>query len=65
MQDKVEFIETSSPLTIQYYINSPEGCSYGLSGVPKRFSNWRDFKYETPLENLYVCGQDISFFLLL
>lgn len=64
MRGNVVFKETSTPVTTQYYINSPDGSSYGLSGNPKRFSNWREFAYETPLTNLYTCGQDISFFKL-
>lgn len=53
------FHRTSSPLTNEYYINSPEGSCYGLKSIPKKFLNWDYFRMSSDFNGLYLTGQDL------
>jgi all-trans-retinol 13,14-reductase len=48
--------EGATPLTTQYYLASVEGASYGLEYNEEK-RDW--IRADTPIENLYLTGQDV------
>jgi len=61
VQGKIEVVDVSTPLTIEYYLNEPEGGAVGLNPSPQRYSNpdlIRDLDIVTPIKGLYMTGQD-------
>jgi len=61
LKDKVAYFEVGSPLTHSHYITSPNGEIYGIDHDMGRFSYDQAMKLrpETPVEGLYLTGQDI------
>jgi phytoene dehydrogenase-like protein len=59
-KDLVEFIEVGTPLTVTHYTDQPFGEIYGLSGTAERYTLLKDLGAETPVENLYLTGADVS-----
>ena len=57
---KVKFTEVGSPLTFNYYIGSTKGEVYGADCKPNRFEDNDWLKPKTPIENLYLTGQDVT-----
>jgi all-trans-retinol 13,14-reductase len=56
-QDLIEYIELSTPLTIEYFNGSDRGSIYGIPCIPERFEQpWIAAK--TPIKNLYLTGTD-------
>jgi phytoene dehydrogenase-like protein len=53
----VEFVEVSTPLSIERFQGSPGGAMYGLAGTPDRIGRpWAASR--TPVKNLYLAGCD-------
>lgn len=58
--DLVEYQEVSTPLSVEHFMQSPEGAIYGLAGTPERFrQKWLGVR--TPVNNLYLAGSDVYF----
>jgi all-trans-retinol 13,14-reductase len=56
LEEHIKFTDVATPITNEFYLNSYRGSSYGL-----KFSSNNDFfKPETPIENLFLSGQDIT-----
>lgn len=54
----VEFMDTSSPLTMEHFLKTGHGLFYGIPVTPDRlFTPWTRSK--TPIENLYLTGADV------
>jgi all-trans-retinol 13,14-reductase len=51
--------ELSTPLTTRHFVNAAHGEMYGLAHTPARFAS-RDLKPVTPVQGLYLTGQDVS-----
>lgn len=57
LKGKVDYYELSSPLSTKHFVNYQFGEIYGIDHSPERFA--LDFlRPETPIENLYLTGQD-------
>lgn len=57
LKGKVDYYELSTPLSTRHFVNYQHGEIYGIDHSPSRFA--LDFlKPETPIENLYLTGQD-------
>ena len=57
-QDLVEYSELSTPLSVQHFMDHPNGAIYGLPGTPDKFrQNW--LKAKSPIPNLYLTGADL------
>jgi all-trans-retinol 13,14-reductase len=54
---KIETAEISTPLSTRHFANYENGEIYGASCVPARFRA-RAFGAHTPIQNLYLTGQD-------
>jgi len=60
--NKIEVVDVSTPLSIEYYLAEPSGGAVGLSPSPERYSKWelaKQLDICTPIHNLYMTGQDI------
>lgn len=60
VKGKVEYSELSTPLSTEYFNKYQAGELYGLEHNPARF-NEKWMKPKSPIENLYISGQDILF----
>ena len=60
LKDKILSHITGTPVTNEYYLNSINGCSYGLEHSPLRASDYITLRPETPFNNLFFTGQDIT-----
>jgi len=61
LKDRVEFVNVSTPLSIEYYLREPRGGAVGLDQTPRRYTDWEVVKcldLETKLHGLYLTGQD-------
>mmetsp|Transcript_13775 Transcript_13775/g.19132 ORF Transcript_13775/g.19132 Transcript_13775/m.19132 type:complete len:603 (-) Transcript_13775:561-2369(-) len=61
VEDKIELIDISTPLSIHHYLRTPKGGAVGLDQTPKRYFSWevqRHLDISTPIKNLYMTGQD-------
>lgn len=58
LRGKVDYYELSTPLTTKNFANYRQGEIYGLDHTPERFDQ-RFLKPATPIEKLYLTGQDI------
>jgi all-trans-retinol 13,14-reductase len=57
LKGKVDYYELSTPLSTRHFVNYQYGEIYGIDHSPQRFA--LDFlKPQTPIENLYLTGQD-------
>jgi all-trans-retinol 13,14-reductase len=55
LEKHVKFVDVATPLTNEFYLNSYRGSSYGA-----KFSSKDVVKPSTPIENLYLTGQDVG-----
>ena len=59
--DLIEFRELSTPVTTEHFTDHPQGSIYGVPGVVERFTSKTAWcNAETPIENLYLTGADVS-----
>ena len=62
LKDKMDFIDVSTPLSIEHYLASPDGAAVGLEPSPLRYNgDWSIMKHLdsiTPIPGLYLSGQD-------
>uniref|UniRef100_A0A7N8WPI8 All-trans-retinol 13,14-reductase n=2 Tax=Mastacembelus armatus TaxID=205130 RepID=A0A7N8WPI8_9TELE len=60
-RDKVEYIDTGTPITNTHYIGAAKGEIYGADHGLARFSPELNVivRPQTPLKNLYLTGQDM------
>jgi all-trans-retinol 13,14-reductase len=55
--DLVEYVELSTPLTVEHFDASDRGAIYGIPCIPERLNqSWVGAK--TPIKNLYLTGAD-------
>jgi len=58
LRDKVDYVETSTPLSTAWFCRHDQGELYGLEHTPERFMQpW--LKPKTAIPGLYLTGQDI------
>ncbi len=57
LADLVEFYEVATPLTYEYFQQSPNGAFYQLPFLPDR-PDWPFARCRTPVEGLYLTGAD-------
>ena len=55
----LDFVEVSTPLTAEHYVNAPMGAIYGLESSLERFA-CKDLRTRTPLTNFYMTGVDVA-----
>jgi phytoene dehydrogenase-like protein len=58
----MEGYELSTPSTTAFFLNSWQGCSYGLACPPERLTEYRmvrTLRPGTDIRGLYLTGQDI------
>ncbi|XP_039261189.2 all-trans-retinol 13,14-reductase-like isoform X1 [Styela clava] len=60
LEDKVEYIDSGTPLSHKYYLGSPKGDIYGIDHTMKRFQTELGIglRPETEIPGLYLSGQD-------
>ena len=61
LQGKVELVDVSTPLSIEYYLREPKGGAVGLDQSPDRFTNWKVVEHldmQTRVSGLWLTGQD-------
>lgn len=56
LKDLIDYVEVSTPLTIEHYTSHPQGAFYGIPGTPERYRS--PLGPVTPVEGLYLSGQD-------
>ena len=59
LKDLVQYIELSTPLTVEDYVSHPGGAIYGLKGTPQRYLA-KELSKASPISGLYLSGVDIS-----
>ena len=59
LRDNLLDYSIGTPLSTQFYLNSPDGESYGLDMNSYRLTEAYDLKPKTNIEGLYLTGQDI------
>lgn len=57
LKGKIDYYETSSPLSTRHFSAHPKGEIYGVAHTPQRFRQ-NFLKPHTPVKNLYLTGQD-------
>ena len=58
LRGKIDYYETSTPLSTDFFNRYGQGEIYGLDHSPQRFDqDW--LRPGTPLKGLYLTGQDI------
>ncbi len=58
LADMISFYEVATPLTYEYFQNSPQGAFYQLPFLPERL-NWPFARCQTPVGGLYLTGSDV------
>lgn len=58
LRGKIDYFEVSTPLSTRHFANYERGEIYGLEHTPRRFRE-RWLRPRTPIENLYLTGQDV------
>ncbi len=58
IRGKIDYHEVSTPLSTRHFANYERGELYGLEHTPRRFRE-KFLRPRTPIENLYLTGQDI------
>mmetsp|Transcript_11996 Transcript_11996/g.33803 ORF Transcript_11996/g.33803 Transcript_11996/m.33803 type:complete len:615 (+) Transcript_11996:109-1953(+) len=61
VEGKVDIVDVSTPLSIEFYLEEPRGGAVGLSPCPIRYSDpvvMKRLDIITPVKNLYMTGQD-------
>ena len=56
--DLVEYVEVSTPLTVEHFTGHPKGAIYGLEASPERFREV-PFGARTKIKGLYLTGADV------
>lgn len=61
--EQVEFIDSGTPISHRYYIDSPRGEIYGLDHATERFQHdiAMDLRPKTDVEGLYLTGKSEGF----
>mmetsp|Transcript_15676 Transcript_15676/g.26151 ORF Transcript_15676/g.26151 Transcript_15676/m.26151 type:complete len:242 (-) Transcript_15676:390-1115(-) len=61
LKDKVEYFDVGTPITNNYYLAASAGEMYGADHDMKRFTPEAtvNVRCETPIQNLYMSGQDV------
>jgi all-trans-retinol 13,14-reductase len=55
----VEYVEVSTPLSLEHFTSRSQGLMYGIPSVPERYAlPWLSVK--TPLKNFFLSGSDIG-----
>jgi len=59
-EGRIKLVDVSTPVSIQHWLNSVEGCATGLDCVPERFSPTaqRLLQMKTWIPGLWITGQD-------
>jgi all-trans-retinol 13,14-reductase len=60
LQNKLEHLEISTPLTVKHFLGNMDGEIYGLASNPEKFRN-RHTGPRTDIRGLYLSGQDTLF----
>jgi phytoene dehydrogenase-like protein len=55
--DLIEYVEVSTPLTVEHFTGHPKGAIYGLEATPQRFREL-PFGARTKIKGLYLTGAD-------
>ena len=58
LADMISFYEVATPLTYEYFQNSPRGAFYHLPFLPERL-DWPFARCRTPVGGLYLTGSDV------
>lgn len=58
-EGKIDYMELSSPLSINNFLGRVKGNFMGLEHTPERFKQ-RWLRADTPIKGLYLTGQDIT-----
>jgi all-trans-retinol 13,14-reductase len=61
LEGKIELVDLSTPLSIKYYLNKPQGGAIGLELNPERFCDEHTedlLDMQTPVEGLWLTGED-------
>jgi all-trans-retinol 13,14-reductase len=59
LMEKCTYINTSTPVTTEYYTRSVQGSAYGLESTPKRYK-CSALRVRTPVKKLYMTGADVG-----
>lgn len=59
LQDLIEYINVSTPLTAEHYMAHAQGSAYGLASPPGRYDDYR-LRPNTAIEGLFLTGADIA-----
>lgn len=54
----VDYVELSTPVTMERFTSRPKGEPYGIPGTPARF-DLKSLKPKTSIKNLYLSGSDV------
>ena len=52
----IDYVEVSTPLTVEHYTSHPQGAFYGIPSTPERYRSL--LGPITPVKGLYLSGQD-------
>ena len=55
LTENLDFVEFATPLSNQYWVNAPNGGSYGMNQIPSQMGPGR-FSIKTEIEGFYLCG---------
>jgi all-trans-retinol 13,14-reductase len=61
LEGQIDFVDVSTPLSIQHYLGADEGGAVGLNHTPARFTDWdviRHLDSRTAVSGLWLTGQD-------
>ena len=56
LKELIDYVEVSTPLSVEHYTSHPRGAFYGIPGTPERYRS--PFGPVTPVKGLYLSGQD-------
>lgn len=56
-KDLIEYVEVSTPLSVEHFTGHPKGAIYGLLSTPERFRNI-SYGAKTAIPGLYLTGAD-------
>lgn len=59
LEDCVEYVELSTPLTTNHYMATLQGDIYGLAPTPERYHH-PYLRPRTPIKGLYLAGSDMA-----
>ncbi len=61
LEDKIDLVDVSTPLSIEHYLGTHKGGSVSLDHTPARFTDWDVVKHldsRTKIKGLWMTGQD-------